>query len=330
VLDSSYFEWSAQDWVEHYVPWARFTAEDWVRHYTWHEGEDERLLVDPGFVAGQLVGSGLVPGQMLTVRRRRSRRQFPLGFFDPEVLPAFETMSATPAQVVGTYPLTDPGLYGFSGCIEGAEHPLLGLYIDGVGYVVDLSVTPDEASLLSQINAVIEPFAVATVQQGTDYLVITTAATGSAATIQIVTGIGLQVPVCLGLPGDLFTGQDSESSAAPPVVIISRPQLRNGFRGDRLVIPSDVAPHFGVIDIRVGNVSQLANSTVVPAAVFVETGVGMRLLLDEASAAMDVALVVANQSDETRPFRGTLIGTTPADDDEEGDEDDAEDGQAAA
>jgi len=112
VLDSSYFEWSAQDWVEHYVPWARFTAEDWVRHYTWHEGEDERLLVDPGFVSGQLVGSGLVPGQMLTVRRRRSRRQFPIGFFDAAVAPAVGvTVGLTPAQVVGTHSLADPLLY---------------------------------------------------------------------------------------------------------------------------------------------------------------------------------------------------------------------------
>ena len=91
--------------------------------------------------------------------------------------------------------------------------------------------------------------------------------------------------------------------------VVSRPQLV--FRGERLVIPSGlVASSFSLIDVKVGNRSQLANSTAVPAQTFTETAVGVRLALDTAVVAMDIALVVENITSDNQTFQAALIGTT--------------------
>jgi len=90
--------------------------------------------------------------------------------------------------------------------------------------------------------------------------------------------------------------------------VISRPQIV--FRGERLVIPANtVAPFFSLIDIKVGNRSQLANSTALPAQTFAETAVGVRLALDTATVAQDIAVVVENISHDNQTFMATLIGT---------------------
>jgi hypothetical protein len=91
--------------------------------------------------------------------------------------------------------------------------------------------------------------------------------------------------------------------------VVSRPQLV--FRGERLVIPSGlVASSFSLIDVKVGNRSQLANSTAVPAQTFTEVAVGVRLALDTAVVAMDIALVVENITCDNQTFQAALIGTT--------------------
>ena len=90
--------------------------------------------------------------------------------------------------------------------------------------------------------------------------------------------------------------------------VISRPQIV--FRGERLVIPANtVAPFFSLIDIKVGNRSQLANSTALPAQTFAEVAVGVRLALDTATVAQDIAVVVENISSDNQTFMATLIGT---------------------
>ena len=90
--------------------------------------------------------------------------------------------------------------------------------------------------------------------------------------------------------------------------VVSRPQIV--FRGERLVIPSGlVASSFSLIDVKVGNRSQLANSTAVPAQTFTETAVGVRLALDTATVAMDIALVVENITQDNQTFQAALIGT---------------------
>jgi hypothetical protein len=89
--------------------------------------------------------------------------------------------------------------------------------------------------------------------------------------------------------------------------VISRPQVV--FRGERLVIPSTVAPFFSVIDIKVGNRSQLVNSVALPAQMFIETAVGIRLSMDTAAVAQDVALIVSNDTLASTTFQAAIIGT---------------------
>ena len=89
--------------------------------------------------------------------------------------------------------------------------------------------------------------------------------------------------------------------------VISRPQVV--FRGERLIIPSNVAPFFSVIDIKVGNRSQLVNSVALPAQMFIETAVGIRLSMDTAAVAQDVALIVSNDTLVSTTFQAAIIGT---------------------
>src|SRR5271166_1204562 len=90
--------------------------------------------------------------------------------------------------------------------------------------------------------------------------------------------------------------------------VVSRPQIV--FRGERLVIPSlTVAPNFSLIDVKVGNRSQLANSTAVPAQTCAEVAVGVRLALDTATVAMDISIVVENITSDNQTFQAALIGT---------------------
>lgn len=89
--------------------------------------------------------------------------------------------------------------------------------------------------------------------------------------------------------------------------VISRPQVV--FRGERLVVPTGVAAFFNIIDIKVGNRSQLTNSTALPAQAFIETAVGMRLSMDTAAVAQDVAIVVNNFNAFATTFQAMIIGT---------------------
>lgn len=89
--------------------------------------------------------------------------------------------------------------------------------------------------------------------------------------------------------------------------VVSRPQIN--FLGERLLIPSTIAAMFSLIDIKVGNRSQLSNSTGLPAQVFAENQVGVRLQLSPATVAQDIALVVENISMDKQTFMATLIGT---------------------
>jgi hypothetical protein len=91
------------------------------------------------------------------------------------------------------------------------------------------------------------------------------------------------------------------------VDVVSRPQIV--FRGERLVVPAVIGVNFSLIDVKVGNRSQLANSTALPAATFAENAVGVRLALDTATVAQDIALVVENISSDNATFMAALIGT---------------------
>jgi len=90
--------------------------------------------------------------------------------------------------------------------------------------------------------------------------------------------------------------------------VISRPQVT--FRGERLVIPTSVAADFSLNDIKVGNKSQLVNSTSLPSEMFQENAIGIRLAMDTATVAQDIALSVTNVDPSyAHTFRAAIVGT---------------------
>jgi len=93
------------------------------------------------------------------------------------------------------------------------------------------------------------------------------------------------------------------------IAITSQPQVI--FRGERLVIPSTIAAFggIGVVDIKVGNRSQLLSSQIIPGQVFEEFAVGVRLSLDTAQIAQDVALVIKDLSGVGGTFTAAIVGT---------------------
>ena len=287
---SDYSRWSAGDWAQHY------TGERFDPRYAelgslwdWHG----RPM--PLFQTGQSLafdGRGLA-----------AAREFPIGFFNPAVPPV---CFGAPAVIRGTVNiLTNLGLYGPGGSLA-AISATLSTAIGGASAVTVIFASPPVESpfgLIDSINAVIEPGAVASIDPVTSVLVITTTAVGAGASL-LLTGTSLSL---LGLPPTLITGTTTPGVAAVPV--IARSQLRV-FRGERLVIPSDIAPNFSVLDVKVGNRSQFANSVAIPAETFIEGSVGVRLSLSTAVTAMDIALLVANQTSDALPFRATIIGST--------------------
>lgn len=102
-----------------------------------------------------------------------------------------------------------------------------------------------------------------------------------------------------------------ESPLAVPngntATITSRPQIP--FRGERLIVPSDIAGSFSILDLRVGKNSQFTSSGAVPARTFQENAVGIRLMLDTAQISQDVTLSVQNVGGAPQVFRAALIGS---------------------
>lgn len=101
-------------------------------------------------------------------------------------------------------------------------------------------------------------------------------------------------------------------SAAPvaaggTVDIVAQPQVV--FRGERLIVPSDIAGGFVINDLKVGKNSQFASSNPIPARTFDEQGVGVRLVLDTAQISQQIVLTVTNIGGAPTTFRATLIGS---------------------
>lgn len=103
-------------------------------------------------------------------------------------------------------------------------------------------------------------------------------------------------------------GFDSTTTvaAAAQATITARPQVP--FRGERLIVPSDIAGSFVIDDIRVGKNSQLVAAGAIPARTFEQTGVGVRLRLDTCQVSMDLILQVTNISGGALRFRASMIG----------------------
>lgn len=104
-------------------------------------------------------------------------------------------------------------------------------------------------------------------------------------------------------------GFESPTTIAPgaTATITSRPQIP--FKGARLIVPSDIAGSFSILDLRVGKNSQFTSSGAVPARTFQENAVGIRLSLDTAQISQDVTLQVQNIGGAPQTFRASIIGS---------------------
>jgi hypothetical protein len=96
-------------------------------------------------------------------------------------------------------------------------------------------------------------------------------------------------------------------AAGTSSLIPSAPQ--NLFRPERLVIPSDIAFDLGVVDIKVGNQSQLVQSVEVPAALFSEVAIDTNVTFDTAEVGNQVSVQARNKSGAALEFTAGLIGT---------------------
>lgn len=80
------------------------------------------------------------------------------------------------------------------------------------------------------------------------------------------------------------------------------------FRPYRLIIPSDVALDFMLCDLKIGKDSQLNSMDELPASVFSEQSIGIKLRGDVCHITMQASIVVRNISGADRPFTAALVG----------------------
>jgi hypothetical protein len=99
--------------------------------------------------------------------------------------------------------------------------------------------------------------------------------------------------------------QNNVASGAQ-VTLQARPQVL--FRPERLIVPSQIAPNFEIVDLLIGNRTQLVATANTSAEVFSEVAIGTGLLLDTAQPGIDVILVIQNVVGTTEDFRATFLG----------------------
>lgn len=104
-------------------------------------------------------------------------------------------------------------------------------------------------------------------------------------------------------------GFASAGTIAPGIqaTITSQPQVL--FRGERLIVPSDVAGDFTIDDCKVGKDSQFVAAGPIPARTLQENAWGVDFQLDTAQVSQFIQLIVTNISGAARQFRATLIGS---------------------
>ncbi len=99
---------------------------------------------------------------------------------------------------------------------------------------------------------------------------------------------------------------ETDIAAGATENVVTFPQIP--FRGERLLVPSDICGLFSIDDIKVGKNSQLVASGPLPARCFSEVSVGVGLHLDTAQVSQQITLVVRNISGQAATFRAMLIG----------------------
>lgn len=96
-------------------------------------------------------------------------------------------------------------------------------------------------------------------------------------------------------------------AAGATVDVIRFPQVV--FRGERLFVPSTIAPNFDIVSITIGNRPQFAAAGATPAEIFSEVSINNELGLDTAQPGVQVILQVTNRdAQEAQEFRAVIIG----------------------
>lgn len=101
------------------------------------------------------------------------------------------------------------------------------------------------------------------------------------------------------VPTTITSGTQSQIPASP----------QNLFRPERLVIPSDIAFDSGVVDIKVGNISQFVQSAEVPGALFSEVAINTGVNFDTAEIGNQISATIRNKSAVTFEFSAGFVGT---------------------
>jgi hypothetical protein len=81
------------------------------------------------------------------------------------------------------------------------------------------------------------------------------------------------------------------------------------FRPERLIVPSDIAGQFDLVDIIVGKNPQMAATGPIAARTFDEQSVGVRLRMDTCQISQQIILRAQNTGGAPATFRATMIGT---------------------
>lgn len=89
--------------------------------------------------------------------------------------------------------------------------------------------------------------------------------------------------------------------------ITARPQ-NLAFKPQRIVIPSTIAPDFLITDIKVGNVSQVVQSSTLPAEAFTQQLFDGMMEMDTVQTSQDFVLQVQNIAGAPRNFNAAVYG----------------------
>lgn len=105
--------------------------------------------------------------------------------------------------------------------------------------------------------------------------------------------------LAIGFGPSVYTASLQQDVSTLPQVV---------FRPERLFIPSDIAFDFIVIDVKIGNRSQLVAAGALPGAMFSEVSVDVFTHWDTAEVGNQIVLTMQNIATASRTFRGAMLG----------------------
>lgn len=84
---------------------------------------------------------------------------------------------------------------------------------------------------------------------------------------------------------------------------------QNLFRMERLIVPSDIAFDCVIVDLKIGNTSQLVSGGEVPAAIFTEVAIDTNVHFKTAEVGNQISIIIRNVSLADLTFKAAAIGS---------------------